>query len=53
MDSQALQGIVVALIVAVAALFIGTRWYRTYASARKSKAGCGSDCGCESGAKKL
>jgi hypothetical protein len=49
MDSQSLQTLLVALVVAVAALFIGTRWYRTFASARKkSGPGCGGDCGCSS-----
>ena len=42
---QTLQSLLVLAIVAAAALFIGTRWYRTYASARRKK-GCGGDCGC-------
>ena len=45
MDSQTLQTLVVALIVGVAALFVGRKWYRTFAAARK-KPGCGGDCGC-------
>ena len=44
MDSQSLQSIVVALLVAAAVLFVGTRWYRTFAAARKAKDGCGGDC---------
>ena len=45
MDST-LQSLIVALIIGAAALFIGTKWYRTFASARKKKDGCGGDCGC-------
>ena len=49
MDSQTLQTIVVALIIGAAAFFVGSKWYRTFASARKKKGpGCGSDCGCSS-----
>ena len=30
-----------------AALYVGTKWYRAFASARKKKGdGCGGDCGC-------
>jgi hypothetical protein len=50
MDSQTLQTLLVAVVIAVAALFLGTRWYRTFASSRKkSGPGCGGDCGCSSG----
>ena len=45
MDAQTLQTILVALIIGAAALFVGSKWYRTFASARKKK-GCGGDCGC-------
>ena len=42
-----LQSLIVALIIGAAALFVGTKWYRTFASARKKKGdGCGGDCGC-------
>ncbi|MBW3630001.1 MAG: FeoB-associated Cys-rich membrane protein [Gemmatimonadetes bacterium] len=47
MDSQTLQTIIVALIIGAAALFVGRKFYRTFAAARKPKgSGCGSDCGC-------
>jgi hypothetical protein len=47
MDPQTLQTLAVALIVGAAALFVGRKWYRTFASARRRKdPGCGSDCGC-------
>jgi hypothetical protein len=46
MDST-LQSLIVALIIGAAALFVGTKWYRTFASARKKKGpGCEGDCGC-------
>jgi hypothetical protein len=43
-----IQSLIVALIVAAAALFLGVRWYRTLALARRSKddAGCAGGCGC-------
>ena len=47
MDSQTLQALIVALIIAEAALLVGRKVYRTFAAARKPKGpGCGSDCGC-------
>ena len=50
MDSQTLQTAVVALIIAAAALFVGRKFYRTFAATRKPKGpGCGSDCGCTPG----
>ena len=44
MDST-LQSLIVALIIGAAALFVGTKWYRAFAGARKKKGdGCGGDC---------
>lgn len=45
---QTLQSLLVLAIVAGAALFVGARWYRTFASLRRKKndPGCGGDCGC-------
>lgn len=46
-----MESLVVALIVAAAALYVGRRLYRTVAGARRAKGGaCGAGCGCgESG----
>lgn len=38
--------LVVLLIVAGAALYVGRMAWRAVAAARKPKHGCGSDCGC-------
>ncbi|MCE2899619.1 MAG: FeoB-associated Cys-rich membrane protein [Gemmatimonas sp.] len=38
--------LIVVLIVAGAAAFIGRRAWRSLAAARRAKAGCGGDCGC-------
>jgi hypothetical protein len=47
MTGSALQTIVVLLIVAAAAFYVGRRLWRTIAAARASKAaGCGVGCGC-------
>lgn len=40
------QTLIVVLIVAAAALYVGGRWRRTLLSARAAKPGCGGDCGC-------
>ena len=39
------QGIIVGVVVVVAALWVGRRLYRTMRSAKDQSAGCG--CGCE------
>jgi hypothetical protein len=46
MDSQTLQTIIVALVVAAAALFMGVRVLRSVNAARAKKkgGGCGGDC---------
>lgn len=42
-----LQTLLVVLIVAGAALYVGSRGWRTLRSARRrSEPGCGGDCGC-------
>lgn len=41
-----MDSIVVGLVVLTAAFFIGRRILGAVRSARASKAGCGSDCGC-------
>lgn len=42
-----MDSLVVALIVAAAALYVGRRVWRAAASARrKTEPGCGGDCGC-------
>lgn len=46
MDAILLQQLVVGAIVLAAALYALNRVRRAVASARKSKGGCGSDCGC-------
>ena len=46
MTSDMLQSLLVLLIVAAAALFVGVRWYRTLATARRKDDGCGGGCGC-------
>jgi ABC-type spermidine/putrescine transport system permease subunit II len=47
MDAAAAQSLVVAVIVAAAALFVGVRLARTLAAARRRpKEGCGGGCGC-------
>ena len=47
MDGQTIQSLLALGVVAGAGLFLGARWYRTYAAARRRKgAGCDSDCGC-------
>lgn len=38
--------IVVLVIVAVAAAYVGRMAWRSMAAARKPKTGCGSNCGC-------
>ncbi|HEX6926160.1 MAG TPA: hypothetical protein VF167_12135 [Longimicrobiaceae bacterium] len=46
MDPQTVQSLIVALIVAGAALFMGLRVYRTISTsrARKKAGGCGGGC---------
>ena len=47
MGSDSAQSLLVLIIVAAAALFIGVRWYRTFALARrKDDGGCAGGCGC-------
>lgn len=47
MGSEAIQSLLVLIIVAAAALFVGTRWYRTFSVARrKDDGGCAGGCGC-------
>lgn len=41
-----LDTIVVLVVVAGAAGYVGRMAWRSLAAARKPKAGCGSDCGC-------
>lgn len=42
-----METILVMTIVSVAALYAGRRAWKSMRAARKAKAGCGSDCGCE------
>ncbi len=43
------QTLIVALIVAAALLFVGRKWYRTFAMARRpEEGGCAGGCGCDS-----
>lgn len=44
MDPQILQTLIVALIVAIAAFFMGARVVRAVSAARRKKDGCGGDC---------
>ena len=45
MDPQTLQTLLVALVVAAAAVFIGARVLRSVHAARaRKKGGCGGDC---------
>ena len=47
MSAESVQTLLVAVIVASAALFVGRGWYRAFAAARRKKGpGCGGDCGC-------
>lgn len=47
MSSESMQSLLVLIIVAAAAVFVGMRWYRTLATARrKNDSGCGGGCGC-------
>lgn len=41
------QGVIVLLIVALASTYVLTRVARAVRSARRSKDGCGSGCGCD------
>ena len=41
-----METLVVLLIVAGAALYVGRTAWRSIAAARKPKNGCGNDCGC-------
>ena len=46
MSSETVQTLLVVLLVACAAVYMGRRWYRFAMSARKKSAGggCGGDC---------
>jgi hypothetical protein len=44
MDPQTLQTLVVAIVVATAAVFMGARVLRAVNAARRKKDGCGGDC---------
>jgi hypothetical protein len=47
MSADVVQSGVVLVLVAVAALYLGVRAFRSIAAARARKgAACGSDCGC-------
>lgn len=43
---MAMDTLVVLLIVAGAAAYVGRMAWRSLAAARKPKSGCGADCGC-------
>ncbi len=49
MFGLSMDGLVVGCIVLFAATFIGRRILRSVKSARSTKAGCASDCGCGPG----
>ena len=50
MEAEVVQTLIVLLVVAGAAFYVGRRMWRTVAAARATRrdaAGCGAGCGCE------